>query len=211
MCWAPFSWRVCGSSASSSSSYRWLLARAPRDQGSDLSALTTLPLTKLLRSAPTACRNCIINLTPFCFWDPTAEGTLVSCCVSCLQWKRLDEKSKCLWAAAAVRLPLTWPHQNQATSSLPPLLAGLQASYCKQHRNFWFHADRNQIFFPFLLKKCSSPIVDVLQVRRGIHSDYTVGIDRFSTIRGCPAIKQPSHSQQLPSSPFILRFLANTV
>lgn len=152
MCWAPFSWRVCGSSASSSSSYRWLLARAPRDQGSDLSALTTLPLTKLLRSAPTACRNCIINLTPFCCWDPTAEGTLVSCCVSCLQLKRLDEKSKCLWAGAAVRPPLTSPRQNQAISSLPPLLPGLQASCCTTIQKLMIPCRQKSDFFSLLFK-----------------------------------------------------------
>lgn len=137
-----------------------------------------------------------------------AEGTLASCCVSCLQLKRLDEKSKCLWAGAAVRLPLTSPRQNQAISSLPPLLPGLQASYCTTTQKLMIPCRQIRIFFPFFLK-CSSPIMDVLQVRRGIHSDYTVGIDGFSTIRRCPAIKQPSHSQQPPSSPFILCFLAN--
>lgn len=110
------------------------------------------------------------------------------------------------WSSFRASRDFTSPKSSHLlTSSCPSRMAGILKH--NQVIHHFIHHFTKSIFPP----SASLPVMNALQIWGGIHSDYTVCVEGFSTTWWCPAVKQSSHSQQPPSSPFTCFFhsLAN--
>lgn len=126
------------------------------------------------------------------------------------------------WSNLRASSERTSPKSNhRLTSSSPSRMAGILSHTCTHTHGGtndcpWSNNPQKSIQWTLRLTygcvawvmiQCRAlPVVDALQVWRGVHSDHGVGVQNLPTTRRSPAVKQPRYGEQTPSRPLTALF-----